>query len=585
MAETAQQLLAPIIYFLHNIEKIIKPFLKNLDPSLFQNITLGVLAIFIPFAIVFLTDILNSKKKEKRSEFEKMVLSDEVLGTKKVFWLAIVGIVFFTFFSGTDTSTAAKIVSIFAAVILILLFWAPFKKILRFSEGYKPEFEIPFLHKLRFSRIFRYRNKTKSEKMFRAWNSFWSEKSEFNERDFTNIFISHIDNALSYGKFELAIQLSQTYLNNIDKRDRFSIGYEILPKVFEWNQLFWSEQQLWLNGIDTEKRIQSLFSQKYFPTFRDWTLRLYKKFNSKRDHFWNWHYFGGEFFQAIIKVLLKDEHGPYQLFSLFKKHIEENEKKLDKIEDEKEKEKYWQYITGLFVSFCPTFFNEIDNAPSNYGIWEHDFPMEWKITIANKDSKMSRVVLHEFLQWSKDRIFKKDKDENFDKGLTEVINGVFPNVQSSLFTAFLMLFFSSGIKSALEKEPNFYISGLSVSWSGSVEESKEDQGKRLVEMMQVKEISQKEETIQIILNLNFFGRYWEKLKITLDDSNKAVWEKADDKERELMLKKARKEKLEKIKAEIESAEIKKACEDSELKELYRKDFLELVRLLLLEIEK
>lgn len=119
------------------IEKFFEPFLQNLDPALFQNIVLGVLAIFIPFAIVFLTDILNSKK-EKRSEFEKMVLSDEVLGTKKVFWLSIFGIVFFAFFSGVDTSSSAKIVSIIAALILIFLFWKPFKKILRFSEGYKP---------------------------------------------------------------------------------------------------------------------------------------------------------------------------------------------------------------------------------------------------------------------------------------------------------------------------------------------------------------------------------------------------------------------------------------------------------------
>ena len=57
------------------IENYLDPILKHLDPSLFQNITLGVLAIFIPFALVFLTDILNSKK-EAKSEFEKMVLSE-----------------------------------------------------------------------------------------------------------------------------------------------------------------------------------------------------------------------------------------------------------------------------------------------------------------------------------------------------------------------------------------------------------------------------------------------------------------------------------------------------------------------------
>jgi len=553
----------------------LEPILKNLDPSLFQNIILGVLAIFIPFAIVFLTDILNSKK-EKRSEFEKMVLSDEVLETKKVFWLAIAGIVFFAFFSGKDISLSVKLISILAALILIFLFWTPFKKILRFSEGYKSEFEIPFLKKL---------STRKADKLFRAWNSFWSEKSEVSERDFTSIFISHIDDAIKHGKLNLAIQLSQTYVNNIEKRDRFSISYEILPKIFEWNEILWNEQQLWLRGYDTEKRIQNLISQKHFPTFRSWVLKLYNKINSKRDLFWNWDYFGGEFFQAIIKVLLKDSHRPYQLFSSFKKHIEESEKKLDKIEDEKEKEKYWHYITGLFASFCPTFFNEIAEAPSNDSIWEHDFPAEWKITIGNKKGRIPRVVLHEFLQWSTDRIFKKKNKANFDKDLTEVINGIFPNVHSSLFTAFLMLFFSSEIKYALEKEPNFDIFGVSVSWSGSFEESEEDIDKRLSEMMKAKEISQKNETIQIIFN---FFHFWPVITVYKDDLSKDEsknWGSYTEEQRWAIVKRFRKQKLEKIKADIESNEIKEICKGDKRKELYRKDFFELIQLLLEEVEK
>lgn len=564
---------------IRSIEKLLiaylEPVLKNLDPSLFQNIILGVLAIFIPFAIVFLTDILNSKK-EKRSEFEKMVLSDEVLGTKKIFWLAIAGIVFFAFFSGKDISLSVKLISILAALILIFLFWTPFKKILRFSEGYKPEFEISFLKKL---------NTRKADKLFRAWNSFWSEKSEFNERNFTSIFISHIDDAIKHGELNLAIQLSQTYVNNIEKRDRFSIGYEILPKIFEWNEILWNEQQLWLRGHDTEKRIQNLISQKHFPTFRSWVLKLYNKINLKRDHFWNWHYFGIEFFQAIIKVLLKDDYGPYQLFSSFKKHIEESEKKLDKIEDKKEKEKYWDYITGLFASFCPTFFNEIDKISSNYSIWEHYFPAEWKITIDNKKGRIPRVVLQEFLQWSRDRIFKKKNEENFDKDLTEVINGIFPNVHSSLFTAFLMLFFSSEIKYTLEKEPNFYILGVSVSWSGSVEESEEDRDKRLSEMMKAKEISQKNETIQIIFN---FFRFWPVLTVSKDylsEDECKNWDSYTEEQRRAIVKRVRKQKLEKIKADIESNEIKEICNGDERKELYRKDFFELIQLLLEEVEK
>lgn len=585
MIEYSEQLKSLTVSVLEKSIDFLSQCFQNLDPSLFQNIILGVLAIFIPFAIGFFTDILNSKK-ETKSEFEKMVLNDEVLGTKKVFWLAIISIAFFASFSGKDISTSAKIVAIVTVLILIFLFWIPFKKILRFSEGHKYEFEISFLKKLIFSKTFRFKNKTIAEKMMRAWNSLWSEKLELNDRNFTNIFISHIDEAIRYGKFDLAVQLSKTYVRNIEKRDPFSIGNEVLPKVFEWNEIFWNEQQLKIKGYNTEKRIQEIISQKYLPTFRLLVLNIYKKTNSKRERLWNWFYFGGEFFQASIKILIKDVNEPYQLFSSFKKHIEESEKRLDRIDDEKEKEKYQHYITQLFASFCPTFFNEIDSSLSNYGIWEHNFPSEWKISIGNINNRISRIILHEFLQWSRTRIFKKDNNADFDEGLTDIINGIFPNIHSPLFTAFLMLFFTNEVKYALEKEPNFYISGVSVvSRVGSVEENEEDRDKRLTEMMREKEITQKNETIQIILNYFYF---WGVIETSKDDLSEDIfnnWRNLADKEKISIINRVKKEKLEKMRVEFESDKIIKICKDSESRELYRKDFLELIKLLTIEIDK
>ncbi|MDA0691604.1 MAG: hypothetical protein O3C58_07020 [Nitrospinae bacterium] len=433
------------------------------------------------------------------------------------------------------------------------------------------------MKKLSFSKIQRYKKNAKAEKMMRAWHSFWSEKSEFNEREFTKIAISHIDDAIKFRKFEFAIQLSQAYLENIEKRDSFSIGNEILPKVFEWNEMFWNEERLWLTSYGTEKGIKNFFSQKHLLSFIKWTLDIFKKKNPNRIPFWNWHYFGREFFQAVIKSLLKDNHGPYQLFTCFKKHIEECEKLLNKIEDENEKEKYFDFIKGLFASFCPTLFNEIDNSPSKYDIWEHYFPKEWKISMKNIDDRNSRIILVEFLHWSRERIFKKDDNAVFDKDLTEVINGIFPNVQSSLFTVFLMAFPSTEIKYALEKEPNFYISNFSMFQSGSDDE--------LAEMMREKENSRKEETIQIIVN---FFKFWSILKIYTEDLTEEEsqnWKSFTEEESKSIVKKVRKEKLGKMRTEVESTEIKEICKDSEKKERYRKDFLELVGLLLLEIEK
>lgn len=590
MTGIIQQMWISGMCLFQNIEIFFKPFVQNLDPSLFQNVIIGILMLLIFVGEQIFSEV---KTQDKRGEFSKMVISYEILNISVTAVLAVLSIFIISFFKDSinneqihSVSLESKLIIIIFTVIVTMFLMRPIFKFQVFFRGKRYKFEMGFFKSLKFSKIFKFRNLVKGEKMIRAWNSFWSEKSEFNERNFTNIFISHIDDAINYDKFDLAVQLAQTYVNNIERRNRLSIGYEILPKVLEWNEAFWNGEELWDKSYDTENKIQKLFPQKYFSTFGNWTLKLYKKANAKREDFWNWHYFSGEFFQATIKSLLKDGHGPYQLFVCFKKHIEECEKKLDKINDEKEKGKYFHYMKGLFASFCPTFFNEIDKSPSNYDIWEHYFPSEWKISITNTKSRNSRIILSEFLQWSRDRIFKEDDSADFDKDLTEVINGIFPNVHSSLFTAFLMLFFSSNIKYALEKEPNFYILGASVSWSGSGEEEDEEtRSNRLAKMMEAKEISQKEETVQIILSRNYFARYWDKLKITIDDKNRLEWEKADSQKKELMLKEARKDKLEKTKIEIESNEIKEICKDSERKELYRKDFLELIELLILEIEK
>jgi len=553
------------------LESFLSPFLRDLDPSLFQNIILGILAIFIPFAIVFLTDLLGSKNQ--RSEFEKMVLSEEVLGTKKVFWLAVIGIVVLAFFSGTDVSIARKILAIIFSIILVFLFWNPFRRILRFSEGYKPEFEISFLKSLNLSKIFHFGNKLKMDRMIRAWNSFWSEKSNYNEREFTKEFINHIDQAIESKKYGLAVMLAQAYEKNLDKRDRFSIGYEILPKIFEWHQKFWESEQKWLNRENYKERFLKSFSAKHFPTFKKWTASLLNKSYSKDDFFWNWHYFQQGLFPAVAKALLQDGHGPYQLFTSFKKHIDEAVVKLEKIEDEDKKQRWWNYIMGLFGSFCPMFFDTIDSVPSNYDIWHHYFPADWKVTIANSKNRVPRVILHEFLEWAQKRIFKENP-ENYDKDLSEVANGIFPNAHHSLFPAFITLLFASEIKYAVQKEPNFSLINTGMSWSGEVSEE------QIQEMFRQQDQSQKKETIDIIFE---YFRDWRFLKIFKEDISEkelSEWSAYSEEQRKIIVDRVRKAKFKKVLNELNSKEILDLCKESERREYHRKIFVELIQLLL-----
>lgn len=553
------------------VEGLLKPLLQNLDPSLFQNIILGILAIFIPFAIVFLTDLLGSKNQ--RSEFEKMVLSEEVLGTKKVFWLAVIGIVVLAFFSGTDVSTARKILAIIFSIIMVFLLWNPFRRILRFSEGYKPEFEISFLKSLKLSKIFRFRNKLKIDRMIRAWNSFLSEKSTYNEREFTKEFINHIDQAVGSKRHGLAVMLAQAYEKNLEKRDRFSTGYEILPKLFEWHQKFWESKQKWLNRENYKERALKSFSTKHFPTFKKWIAGFPNKSYSKDNFFWNWHYFQQELFPAVAKALLQDDHGSYQLFTSFKKHIDDAVAKLEKIEDEEEKQGWRNYIRDLFGSFCPMFFNTIDSVPSNYDIWHYYFPADWKVTIANSKNRVPRFILREFREWAKKRIFKENP-ENYDKDLTEVANGIFPNAHHSLFPAFITLLFTSEVKHAVQKKPNFFLVNTGISWSG--ERSDEE----IQQMSNQRERSQKEETINMIYEYFSDWRPLKFFKEDISEQESSEWGTYSKEQRNVIVVRVRKKKLKKVLDELNNKEVLDLCKESEGYEDQRKIFVELVQLLL-----
>ena len=507
--------------------------LKNFDPSLLQNVILVVVAIFIPFFIALLEGILDLEKKES-SKFEKTVLIEEVMEPRKFFLLSIIGIFFFTLFEGKDINNTAKILALLMAAGLTYLFWLSFKKILDFSEGNesgKSKFFISFFEKLKDK---------KDDKQIEYWDYFWSKKTKFKEKEFTEIFISHIDYAIKHEKFYLAQQLAGTYVKYIEKRNWYLVGYNILPKVLEWSKSL----SLWLDSVP----------------------RVYP-----------WFYFEKTFFQAIIKMSLKYDnsnyvHGTRILFREFEKHIKKIKKILDDTENDKEKDKYWIYIVKLFESFYPTFFNEKINVQFNYYIWEYNFPWEWGIKTTNKDLRLPLLILKNFLSWLKDRIFLDNKEDRNKS--SNIITGLFPNVDSCLFKSFLRLLFSfkikNGIKYVLEKELNIDISAR-VDPPPFYPIGKDIDVREIITEEKKKEKSQKEETIQIIL----------KYLLSVKDISKKL---IDSNSKQSIEKRELEERLEKMKKEIESDKIKEICKNSEEKKGRKEDFLELVNLLLEKIK-
>ena len=400
---------------------------------------------------------------------------------------------------------------------------------------------------------------------------------ERNEREFTKIFILHVEKAIETKSYHLAVELSQVYQNNVEKRDRFSLGYEILPKLFEWNEIFWNIEQKWLTREILKDKIQNSFSSKHFPTFRKWLFTILNRRYSKPEYFWNWHYFQTELFPAVSKTLMHDGHGSYQLFTAFKKYVNESLVKLEAIDDKDRKKRWDNYIVGLFGSFCPMFFDTIDNVSGNYDIWHHHFPGEWKITVSNSKNGIPRVILHEFLEWTQKRIFKQNP-ENYDKDLSDVANGLFPDAHHSLFPAFITLLFTSEIKDAIQKEPNFFLLNTSISWSGDKTEEE------IRTMASQQDQSQREETADIIIE--YFKDNWRILKYFKEDLTEkelVEWESYTEDQRKTIIDRVRKTKLQKSIDELNSQGILDLCKESERREHKRKIFIELLQLLLKRI--
>lgn len=293
----------------------------------------------------------------------------------------------------------------------------------------------------------------------------------------------------------------------------------------------------------------------------------------KRDDFWNWDYFQHELFLAVAKVMLHDGHGSYQFFKLLKKHIDAAETKLENIKDENIKQRWWNYMMGYFGSFCPVFFETIKSNPNSYSIWHHEFPPEWKITSSNSKTRVPKIILHEFVEWAKKRFSEENRE--YDSDLTEVVTGIFPGAHPVLLPSFLVLLLSSDIKYAVQNKRKFSLINTSITWSG---ERKSDED--MQRMFEQQNQSQTEETINIIFK--YFGN-WRLLEVNKNDISKeefADWDNYSEEQRKIIINRVRVSKLESILSELNSTEIVTLCQESDYNEYQRKNFIELIELLI-----
>lgn len=446
------------------LQPVLNVILKNLDPSLFQNVILGMLAIFIPFAIVL----------RPNDEFEKMVFTEEVVSAKKLFWFSVIGLSILSLFASEvrelEVSFSGKSVAVLLTVFLIWLFWNSFRKVLRFSGGYKSEFGLSFLRGLKLSSTLcsdrkPHGNQATKEKMLKAWESFWSEKTERDEGEFTEVFVGHVDTSIKAREFDFAVQLLLTYQygEGLEKRGMRCMGDKVFPKVLEWLRFSFNDEH-------ANKDLYPLLESDFFP--------------------------------QLAKTLLRDQLGCSYLFKHFEQHIKDQGKQFDEDKSEDGKGKNKEYVEKACSRFFNIFFENINDISS---VWKSIFPQEWKVTSENKGKLVPRIVLREFVNQ-----FREDLCES-DLRYSRVTNSLslFPEVDQNLFTIFLALFGScNNIELAVERELPPFGGGLRN--VGDTDAKKREEGA----------------TIDIIFD--YFSGYWNPLCVSEDNVAKEELQKVLD---------------------------------------------------------
>lgn len=259
------------------------------------------------------------------------------------------------------------------------------------------------------------------------------------------------------------------------------------------------------NFIDNRSIISVVAFREIFSKILEWHLKVWKReheYINQDEKLNEWGVYSeiSRILESIIRKIeervLKERHS-FSFFDYFKKHAESHKTEFVLVNDEKR-----YYVETLLSIFYQVFFEKVSASPEHYAIWEHHFPLEWKITKSNLEDTekvFSKISLYEFLEWSRARMLQAE--EKFDRELDDISSNLFPEVEPDIWARILIFVFSpfgeNRAKSVVERPWNFGSVGrIRTSWDYAGE-SEEDFDKRINRMMRSQYKVEKKNTFEL----------------------------------------------------------------------------------------
>jgi len=433
---------------------------NNDFPVLAQNVGMAGLTILIPVAIV----IFSTNKEDFRDLDNHLILDHIVKAKWLLFYVALIFLPLF-FWKGSLAILrfAELILWGIGLYYLIQILFRSYK----WLKGNKFPMRLDFLKDV----------KSKND-MEESWSSFWSSDkiNSVNEKDFFAVFSERIEKLLETVNIEdskLIFKMMNDFKNYLNKRSDLFLSYSVLPSLLNWHIKIWKKE----NELLAQESKDRILWHQYYQLL------------TQLDNI---------FIDIETKVLNDRTQDAYSFFDCLEKHVEKYKEETVMIK--KEDKRY--YVEHLMNNFYRIFFDNVDDSPNKYHIWESYFPESWKIKISTVlDNVFQRIAYSEFIQWAGNRI-SNVKEKDYDRSLDGVSKELFPEVDPVWWSAILILALSpydpnNRIKYVIEMAWTFGFGGRIRVLDGYSENDLEGENKMMMQI-QLIDREEKKKTIEMI---------------------------------------------------------------------------------------
>jgi len=448
---------------------------KRIDSGNLQTIIIAILTMFIPVAISF----LNVKSK-----IIKWALMAKVLYVKELTICSVIILVVLAIFPVTP------IIIMLLTYYLGWIFIKPMSSLWKWFDKMDMTYLFEFFKGLTVK-------KEDRQKIIDSYSSLWTDKdliTENNEKEFTEIFIKHVDKAFENNDYELAVELCDGYLKNIENRSKLSI-FLLFKNVFKWINIETTEDKH--DGIDNYSSIYITYGPNFFRV---------------------------NFTEGVFRILIEDgfDHGSFRIMNQYSSKIKEFE--------------------GVYERLFEILFNSsVRYIPKNWEITKQSWK-DWK----DRKNIIVPVIFDTYIEFVQKRISIK-REEGLDEKLERISSALFPDVNIKEFAIAVMFIIHRS------KSPRsfgyFSGSGLINNWSGD----KKDLENAIMEARDNK----MRDTFELLELLWATRLREERLKQSQKDLRKTLKEEENDNNRDVDTINRIKETLEFIGKYLEFLENKK----------------------------